>query len=63
MSKANRNFKSSVFTHLFSEPEKEYELYNAIAPGRFPPGTPVRDVTLKDALYMDRINDLSMYIM
>ena len=62
MSKVNRNFKSSVFTHLFSDPAREYELYNAVAPGRFPPGTPVKDVTLNDVLFMDRVNDLSFVV-
>ena len=62
MSQTNRNFKASVFTHLFREPGREYELYNAIAPGRFPPDTPVRDVTLSNVLYMDRVNDLSFIL-
>ena len=62
MNQINRKFKSSVFTHLFREYGKEYELYNAIAPGRFPPDTPVKDVTLSNVLYMDRINDLSFVL-
>ena len=62
MNQVNRNYKSSMFTHLFGEPDKEYELYNAIAPGRFPPGTPVKDVTLKDVFFMDRVNDLSFRV-
>ena len=62
VNQANRNFKSSVFTHLFREYGKEYELYNAIAPGSFPPDTPVKDVTLSNVLYMDRVNDLSFVL-
>ena len=62
VNKINRNFKSGVFTHLFRESGKEYELYNAIAPGRFPPDTPVKDVTLNNAIYMDRVNDLSFVL-
>ena len=62
MNQANREFKSSVFTHLFREFGKEYELYNAIAPGRFPPDTPIKDVTLTNALFMDRVNDLSFVL-
>jgi hypothetical protein len=62
MGKVNRNYKASLFSHLFGEPDKEYELYNAIAPGRFPPDTPIRDVTLTDVLYMDRVNDLSYLV-
>jgi hypothetical protein len=59
---ANRNFKASVFAHLFGEPEKELELYNAFAEVRFPAGTPVVDLTLTEALFMDRINDLSFSV-
>ena len=62
MSKINRKFKASVFTHLFGEPKKELELYNAFAPVQFPPDTPVVDLTLADVLYMDRINDLSFSV-
>jgi len=62
MSKVNRNFKASVFTHLFGEPRNELELYNAFSPIQYPPDTPVIDVTLQDALYMDRVNDLSFRI-
>ncbi|MCL1834970.1 MAG: hypothetical protein FWG48_02310 [Oscillospiraceae bacterium] len=32
MSKVNRNYKASVFTHLFAEPEMERGLYNAFSP-------------------------------
>ena len=62
MSKVNRNYQASVFTHLFGEPEKELELYNAFSPVPFPPDTPVRDLTLTDALFMDRVNDLSFCV-
>ena len=62
MSKINRNYKASVFTHLFGEPEKELELYNAFAPAPYPPDTPVKDLTLTDALFMDRVNDLSFRV-
>jgi DNA-binding transcriptional regulator YhcF (GntR family) len=62
MSKLNRNYKAGVFTHLFGEPKNELELYNAFSPVQFPPDTPVIDLTLADALYMDRINDLSFSI-
>ena len=62
MSKVNRNFKASVFTHLFGEPKNELDLYNAFSPIQFPPDTPVIDLTLTDALYMGRVNDLSFSI-
>ena len=59
MSKVNRNFKAGVFTHLFGVPQNELELYNAFSPVYYPPETSVTDLTLTDALYMDRINDLA----
>jgi hypothetical protein len=62
MGKVNRNFKAGVFMDLFGEPEKELELYNAFSRVQYPPDTPVIDLTLADALYMDRINDLSFSI-
>jgi hypothetical protein len=62
MSRVNRNYKAGVFTHLFGEPEKELELYNAFSHVQYPPDTPVTDLTLTDALYLDRVNDLSFNI-
>ena len=59
MGKVNRNFKASVFTHLFAEPEKERGLYNAFSPVALPPDVPVVDLTLTDVLYKDRVNDLA----
>ena len=59
MGKVNRNFKASVFTHLFAEPEKERGLYNAFSPVALPPDAPVVDLTLTNVLYMDRVNDLA----
>ena len=37
MGKVNRNFRASVFTHLFAEPEKERGLYNAFSTVALPP--------------------------
>jgi hypothetical protein len=62
MSKVNRNFKAGVFNHLFRDPEKELELYNAVSQMQYPPDTPVIDLTLTDALYMDQVNDLSFSV-
>ena len=62
MSKVNRNFKASVFTHLFGEPAKELGLYNAFSPVQHPPDTPVVDLTLTDVLYKDRVNDLAFTV-
>ena len=62
MSKVNRNYKASVFSHLFGEPGNELELYNAFSTVQFPPDTPVVDLTLTGTLYMDRVNDLSFSV-
>ena len=62
MSKVNRKYKASVFTHLFGEPENELDLYNVFSPERVPSGTPVVDLTLTDVLYMDRVNDLAFSV-
>ena len=56
MSKTNRNFKASVFTHLFRETGNEYELYNAVAPGSFPPGTPGEEPALELVVQVYNIN-------
>ena len=62
MGKVNRNFKASVFTHLFAEPENERGLYNAFSPVSLPPDAPVVDLTLTDVLYKDRVNDLAFSV-
>ena len=62
MGKVNRNFKASMFAHLFGRPENELELYNAFSPAPYPSDTPVVDLTLTDALYMDRVNDVSFSV-
>jgi len=59
---ANKNLKNSVFTLLFSDPDLLRELYCAIEGVILPPDTPVTINTLSDALFMDRINDVSFEI-
>jgi len=59
---ANREYRDSVFTLLFGEPDKMLELYNAISGNSLPTGTPITVATLTDALFMDRINDLAFVI-
>jgi hypothetical protein len=60
--KANREYKDSVFTSLFSDEKLCLELYNALE------GTEYKDVklifinTLTDVLYMNRQNDISFAI-
>jgi predicted transposase/invertase (TIGR01784 family) len=59
---ANRQYKSSVFTLLFSEPDRLRELYNAIAGTNYDESARIVINTLQDALFMDRINDVSFTI-
>jgi predicted transposase YdaD len=60
--KTNRKFKDSVFTLLFSEKSNLLELYNAIENTNYGNDTDVRITTLKDALFMEQINDISFVI-
>jgi len=61
--KLNRNHKSSVFSSYFSENNaRMVELYNAIENKNYPLDTPVIENTLEDALYKDRLNDLSFVL-
>jgi predicted transposase/invertase (TIGR01784 family) len=61
-SKPNRQYKASVFSALFGEPEKSLEIFNAFSPVQFPPDTPVTMETLDDVLFMDRVNDLAFLV-
>jgi hypothetical protein len=61
-SKANRQYKASVFSKLFGEPEKALEAFNAVSGAQFPPGTQVTMETLDDVLFMDMVNDLAFMI-
>ena len=60
--KVNRNFKSSVFTTLFDNPDLLRELYCALEGVYLPPDAPVSINTLKNVLYMDLYNDISFVI-
>ncbi|MDR0600391.1 MAG: hypothetical protein LBG84_09990 [Treponema sp.] len=59
---ANTRHKASVFSLLFSEPGVLRELYSALSGVNVPPETPVTINTLEDALFMDRVNDVSFAI-
>jgi predicted transposase/invertase (TIGR01784 family) len=59
---ANKTAKASVFTLLFSEPERLRELYNALSGGHYDNSAVIVINTLQDALFMDRLNDLSFTI-
>jgi len=58
----NRNFKNSVFTTLFDNPDLLRELYSALEGVTLPPDTPVSITTLENVLYLDLYNDISFEI-
>jgi len=59
---ANIKYKDSVFSLLFSNPDLLRELYGALEGVDLPKDTPVVINTLQDALFMDRVNDISFEI-
>src|SRR5215469_9383147 len=59
---ANVKYKDSVFSLLFSDTDILRELYGALEGVTLPPDVPITINTLEDALYMDRINDISFEI-
>ena len=59
---ANTKYKDSVFSFLFSDPDLLRELYCALEGVTLPPDVPVRINTLRDVLFLDRINDISFEI-
>ena len=59
---ANRNYKDSVFTALFNDPDLLRELYCALGNVSLPKDIPVSINTLKNVLYMDIYNDISFEI-
>jgi hypothetical protein len=58
----NREYKNSLFTALFDNMDKARELYAALKGIVCDPALPVIITTLRDVLYMDRINDLSFIV-
>ena len=60
--KPQRNHKDSTFCLLFSEPQRAIELYNAVTGENLPPDTELTYTTLKNAIYIDRNNDLGFVI-
>jgi len=59
---ANRNYKDSVFTALFSEPQATLELYNAVTGQNYPPDTKIEIVTLSNALFKGQLNDVAFVV-
>ncbi|MDR0513424.1 MAG: Rpn family recombination-promoting nuclease/putative transposase [Treponema sp.] len=59
---ANTKYKASVFSLLFSDPDLLRELYCALEGVSLPPDVPVTINTLEDALFLNRVNDISFEI-
>jgi len=60
--KLNKKFKSSVFSLIFGNPDTLRELYCALEGVTLASDVPVVINTLEDAIFMDRINDISFEI-
>jgi len=60
--KTNRNYKDSVFTKLFSDPDLLRDLYRALGDVTLPNDAPVSINTLENVLYMDFFNDISFMV-
>ena len=58
----NKQYKDSVFSLLFREPDTLRELYGAICGVPLDPSIPVTINTLEGVLFMERINDISFEI-
>ena len=58
----NREYKSSVFSLLFSEPDVLRELYSTLEGIPLPPDVPIRINTLQNVLFQNRMNDISFSI-
>ena len=58
----NANYKNSVFSLLFGDPDILRELYSAIVGVPLPPDIPIDINTLSDVLYMEQINDISFTV-
>jgi hypothetical protein len=59
---ANREYKSTFFSVLLSEPERLREVYNAIANTNYGEDVPIEINTLKDVFYKGLENDISFII-
>jgi len=60
--KANREYKSTLFSKLFSNIDNLRELYNAIADTAYDKDTPIKINTLEDVLLKGIKNDISFTI-
>ena len=60
--KPNRKYKNSVFKDLFHDEATALELYNALTGSRFTIEDGLCFTTLENALFMDKLNDISFTI-
>jgi hypothetical protein len=58
----NREYKDSLFSFLFSEPDILRELYGALEGVSLSPDIPITINTLEDVLFKARMNDISFVI-
>jgi hypothetical protein len=59
---ANREYKDTVFTRLCEDKKRLIEIYNAVTGKNYPPDTEIEIVTLDDALFLDRRNDVAFVL-
>ena len=59
---ANREYKSRIFTMLYSEPERALELYNAVNNTNYDNPELLEINTLENAIYMGMKNDVSFVL-
>ena len=59
---ANREYKSRIFTMLYSEPERALELYNAVNNTNYDNPELLETNTLENAIYMGMKNDVSFVL-
>ncbi|MDR1687141.1 MAG: Rpn family recombination-promoting nuclease/putative transposase, partial [Clostridiales bacterium] len=62
MGRANKKYKDSLIRHIFNEPEKALQLYNAVTGKNLSADTPVEIKTIKTVLSSKLRNDLSFII-
>ena len=62
MTRPNREYKNSMFKDLFNEEATALKLYNALTDSRLTLDDGMCFTTLENALFMDRLNDISFTI-
>lgn len=62
MTKPKHTYKDGIFRRLFNDKTELIKLYNAVSGQNYPLDTDIRIVTLDNAIFKDRKNDLSFII-